>query len=489
MAGGLVFRHGQALESHRQRPMIVNTGNTSTVALSSPKRPRHCRLANRTCVRVVSSHAGRNFCAVILAGVVAFGMSHSSPAAVHGTNASALPLTMDRVTGLRVWQTYLQDSARQRTADVEYLSAELRANGMLETKAPAKARQKLESFLKQPNAWFTSDAARQLADNLISFQAPSGCWSKNTDFVTRRRAPGETFGTEAGTIRRDTKGGRDAEREGLSYVGTFDNGATTTEIRFLARAIAASNTNSDSWKAACLRGLDYVFAAQFPNGGWPQVWPLQGGYHDAITFNDDAMLRIMELLRDVAAGTNGFTFVPADVRVRAEAAGKRGLDCIVNTQIKVEGQLTVWGQQHDPLTLAPVPARNYEPVASASDESAGLILFLLRLPEPDTRVMASIHAACAWFEKTRITGKKFASNGNEGRQLMDVPDAGPLWSRYYEIGTDVPIFADRDKTIHTDVNEISRERRKGYNWFCDTPKRTLQHYVRWAKKHPQPAVK
>ena len=59
-------------------------------------------------------------------------------------------------------------------------------------------------------------------------------------------------------------------------------GQATTEIQFLARV---------GNHAAVLRGLDYTFAAQFPNGGWPQVWPLEGGYHDAITFNDGASKR------------------------------------------------------------------------------------------------------------------------------------------------------------------------------------------------------
>ena len=61
----------------------------------------------------------------------------------------------------------------------------------------------------------------------------------------------------------------------------------------------------------------------------------------------------------------------------------------------------------------------------------------------------------------------------------------PIWARYYEIGTDRPIFGDRDKTIHDDVNEISRERRMGYGWFNDTAKQVAQHYAKWAKLHPQ----
>ena len=413
-------------------------------------------------------------------------MTLTCPGAVRGTNTSAVPLTAERVANLPAWQNYLRNSDRRRKADADFLCAELRTHMLQETKQPPKARQKLESFLSKSEAWFASKEAQKIADNLMSFQTPSGGWSKNTDFITRRRSPGENFGTEAGTLRRDEKGGQDSDNGGLHYVGTFDNYATTTEIRILARVISAANTNTAAWEAACLRGLDYIFAAQYPNGGWPQGWPLQGGYHDAITFNDDAMVRVMEVLRDVAAGTGGFSFPSPAVRTMAEASVKRGLDCILNAQIKVDGRLTVWGQQHDPLTLAPVPARNYEPVASASDESAGLILFMLRLPEPDARIIASIHAACAWFEKTRITGKKFAGAGKQGRILMDVPGAGPIWARYSEIGTEMPIFADRDKAIHTDVNDISRERRKGYSWFCDTPKRTLQHYAKWAKAHPQP---
>jgi PelA/Pel-15E family pectate lyase len=108
----------------------------------------------------------------------------------------------------------------------------------------------------------------------------------------------------------------------------------------------------------------------------------------------------------------------------------------------------------------------------------------MQLPDPDARVVAAVHAAAAWFEKTKIMGKAFQSNGSDGRQLVDAPGGGPIWARYYEIGTDRPIFGDRDKTIHDDVNDISRERRQGYGWFRDTGKRVLEHYAKWARAHP-----
>ena len=67
---------------------------------------------------------------------------------------------------------------------------------------------------------------------------------------------------------------------------------------------------------------------------------------------------------------------------------------------------------------------------------------------------------------------------------MKDPAAGPLWARYYQIGTDQPLFGDRDKSIHDDVSEISKERRNGYSWFNDSPANALKSYAKWAAKHP-----
>ena len=70
------------------------------------------------------------------------------------------------------------------------------------------------------------------------------------------------------------------------------------------------------------------------------------------------------------------------------------------------------------------------------------------------------------------------------RRLVHESGAGPIWARYYEIGTDRPIFGDRDKTIHDNVDEISKERQRGYAWYRDTPKHALEVYAVWSKTHP-----
>ena len=413
------------------------------------------------------------------------------PAAVIGTNSPSQPVTLERIATLpaaqrTAWEKYLEHSARQWQADQDFLRQEMKAHGLKKsTNAPYAA-----TFsgipLNKSDAWYGGDEGRHIADVIVSFQTPAGGWSKRLDMTHQARVPGELF-TGDNSSHFLTNADNDLPHDaGWSYVGTFDNDATTTQLRYLAKVAAAlPGEPGAGYRAAFLHGLDYIFAAQYPNGGWPQVWPLQGGYHDAITFNDGAMLHALALLSDVAGGTNEFAFVPPKTRDLAAASVKRGLECILATQIVVAGRRTVWCQQHDALTLKPTSARNYEMPGQSGGESADLVMFLMKLPNPGAEIVASVNAAAEWFKKTSIYGFAFKFTGLEGRQLIAAPGNGPIWARYYEIGSDRPIFGDRDKTIHDEVREISAERRKGYSWYGDAPKRALQHYERWRKEHPQ----
>jgi PelA/Pel-15E family pectate lyase len=413
------------------------------------------------------------------------------PAAILGTNQPAQPLTPERIAALpadrqRAWKDYLERSTRQLRADQAVFQAELRRLGLQEPVIPPEDRGVRSIPLDKPPEWYGQAEGKRLADNILSFQTAAGGWSKNLNFARHLRAPGEHF-APGNASRFPSSLDNDAPRDSRwHYVGTFDNDATVTQLRYLAKVIAALKPGPAArYRAAFLRGLDYILAAQYPNGGWPQVWPLEGGYHDAITFNDDAMLNVLALLREVAEPEPEFSFVPAKKRALAAASFRRGLLCIVATQVKVKGQLTVWCQQHDPLTLQPAAARNYEMPSLVSAESAQLMMFLMELPRPEPDIVAAVHAAAAWFDKTKINDVAYKDTDGNGRRLVSAPGEGPLWARFYEIGTARPIFGDRDKTIHDTVDEISKERRNGYGWYRDTPKRALEHYIRWSRLHEQ----
>jgi PelA/Pel-15E family pectate lyase len=405
-------------------------------------------------------------------------------AAVIGTNVPAQPLANARIVALPVaeqkpWADYLERSRQQRRRDQAQLQTELAALGRNESIVPPASRGTRSLPLEREAAWYGSKEGRQRADIVLSFQTPAGGWSKNLDFAAHIRARGEGFAPDNTTKFLGTNDNDQALDRGWSYVGTIDNGGTTTPLRFLARMIASvPEAESATYRAGFARGLDYLLAAQFPNGGWPQVWPLQGGYHDAITYNDGAMVNVLRLLDEVAAGRGDFAFVPETIRQRAAKAVDNGLRCLLATQVVHDGQRTAWCQQHDVLTLQPTSARNYEMVSLCSGESTGILLFLMSRGAADSNVVAAVEAGVKWLEAVKIADKAFRNVGSEGRLLVAEPGSGPLWARYYAIGSNQPLFGERDKTIHDDVAEISRERRQGYAWFTDAPEQVLRAYAK-----------
>lgn len=212
----------------------------------------------------------------------------------------------------------------------------------LSARQPAPAGVSWDSLLTQPSDWYSTPEATRIADNLLLYQRDTGGWPKNIDMTAvvtsadRARLTGETIQTDS----------------------TIDNGATTTEIETLARVFTA--TQLPRFRDGALDGLDYLLRAQYPNGGWPQYFPLRDNYSRHITFNDDAMARVLTMLRRVAEGQAPYAFVDAGRRERVRTAVARGLDAILATQIRVKGELTVWCAQHDAVTLEPALARAYE---------------------------------------------------------------------------------------------------------------------------------
>jgi len=407
-----------------------------------------------------------------------------------GTNPPVESLTRERIDRLPAkergaWLDYMERSKRQRQADKDVLQAELKRTGMEKPTEPPHSFSARSVPLDREAGWYASPEARHIADVIVSFQTPAGGWGKNMDMSKATRTPGEAFTTN-NLSRFLTPGDFDAPLEpDWNYVGTIDNDATTTEMNFLAKVIAGAGvTGGTAYRGAFLHGIEYLFAAQYPNGGWPQVWPLEGGYHDAVTYNDDAVSQVVELMMHAADGRDEFAFVPQEVRARAAASAERGIRCILASQIVANGTMTVWPQQDDPLTLKPESGRNYEPPALCSGESSSLMLLLMNVPHPTVEERRSIRAAAAWFKKTAIYGQSY-QRGPQGRELVASPGAGPIWARYYQIGTNIPIFGDRDKSIHDNVRELSKERQNGYSWYSPESQRALDRFEKRNQEFPE----
>jgi len=422
-----------------------------------------------------------------LAGMALAVVAAGAGGAVIGTNPPAQSLTRERIEQLpvrerRAWLDYLQLSARQRWKDQEFFAAELKRSGLAAALEPPHGFSARSIPLNREAAWYSGAEARHIADVIVSFQTPAGGWGKNLDMSGEVRRAGERFGPN-NLSRFLGPGDYDTPRDpDWNYIGTIDNDATTTQLRFLAKVAGVAGAKEGAAYATSFkRGILYLMQAQFPNGGWPQVWPLEGGYHDAITYNDDAMTQVMDLLWHTAEGRDEYGFVPQALREKARASFERGIRCILATQIRNHGVLTVWPQQDDPLTMQPESARNFEPPAECASESAAILLLLMDdLPRATVAERTSIESGMAWLRKTAIYGEAWTRT-SDGRELAATSGAGPLWARFYEIGTEQPIFVDRDKTIHDRVSELSRERRNGYAWYSTEPQEALARFAEWKK--------
>ena len=142
--------------------------------------------------------------------------------------------------------------------------------------------------------------------------------------------------------------------------------------------------NFPKYKEAFYKGLDYLLSSQYENGGFPQFFPLKKGYYTHITFNDDAMVGVLELFREIAAKSEDFKFVDEERRLKAEKAFEKGKALILKLQVVVDGKKTVWAAQYDEFSLKPAAARTFEPVSLTAGESVGIVKFLMLDPQPDT---------------------------------------------------------------------------------------------------------
>ncbi|RYY27563.1 MAG: pectate lyase [Sphingomonadales bacterium] len=313
----------------------------------------------------------------------------------------------------------------------------------------------------KPANWFASAEARTIADTILSWQDPkAGGWPlMNTIREPNRGDPAQAgpWGTRAALIK-----------------------ATVNEMRFLARAHSAKA--DPRYVAAIDRGLSFILGAQYPTGGFPHSWPVfSTPYDHQATYNDDEIVDLMELLRDVTARPEFRVLAPAR-RKAAAAAFDRAVDFILKTQIVANGVPTAWAQQYDEKTLEPRGARVFEPVAISGGESANVLLLLMTLDKPSAVVVRAVKAGAEWYRKVQITGIRVEMVEGD-RVVRADPAAAPVWARYYEIGTNRPIFVGRDGVIRSTLAEIDRERRGGYAWYGNWGSAVLARYAEWGKQH------
>ncbi len=246
--------------------------------------------------------------------------------------------------------------------------------------------------------------------------------------------------------------------------------------------------SDERYKNAFLAGFDYLLKAQYDNGGWPQFYPLKKGYYTHITYNDDSMVNILNVLKHCIDKTDYYSIKPSEATLsKAKIAFDKGIDCIIKSQYKQNGVLTAWCAQHDEVTLLPANARAYELASLSGKESAKIVLLLMSIKNPSPEIITAVNSAVAWF-------KKLKSRALEKTVFLSL--TVKLWKKYWSKTLTPNLFGlvswnlDNNAPFSVIVMESKsplilksvKERRTGYSWYTNEPKEVLKKYPAWKKK-------
>ncbi|MDO8837086.1 MAG: pectate lyase [Vicinamibacterales bacterium] len=262
-------------------------------------------------------------------------------------------------------------------------------------------------------------AAEKAARAIIWGQLPGGGWNYIVDFAGDR-----SLKAWYGTIGKN--GWRLEEFQHYYGNATFDDDVTSDAAKFLLRMYL--ETLDPQYKPALDKAINFVLESQYPNGGWPQRYPLKfdfshhgkPDYTSFVTFNDDVVWENVDFLIQcyVTLGEE-----------RLLDPIHRGMHLYRLTQHGAPQ--AGWALQYT-LDLKPAGARTYEPNALLPGLTAAHIRLLGRFYRltGDRRFLDGIPAALDWLDASRLP----APMTDGGKYTHPV---------FVEIGTDKPLFVHR----------------------------------------------
>lgn len=398
------------------------------------------------------------------------GGSDSSPAA--GSASASSSSSMTSSTPAASSSSTASNSASSATSSSTAASSSS-APSLNQSGNPASSELNTYSVLLSSSgdeaAKLAADKAK--ADIILTWQTKEGGFYKH---ITDSKAGAGTRYSVAWT-----SGSKSSTWLGVNGedLGTIDNDATTSELLFLADVYKRSGDTK--YRDAARKTLDFLLLMQYASGGFPQVYPARAGtsYSNYVTFNDDAMARVMLVLDQVARKTaplDSADLFTAEQYSKLSAAIAKGIDFILKSQIVQNGVKTVWCAQHDPVSHAPKEARSYEWPSKSGKESVGIVGYLMSQPQTP-EIKAAVQAALAWFRSSAVQVADTAyvnrpsGNTDDTWNPIQKQTGSVMWYRFYDLDTDTGFFSGRTaaeggKGKQYNIMDIEAERRYGYSW-------------------------
>ena len=301
----------------------------------------------------------------------------------------------------------------------------------------------LDAYFATHNEYYY-EQAKKSADALIWGQLPCGGWNYIINFAG-----------ENSTLNWYNTIGKNGWRleEFQHYYGnaTFDDETTSGAAFFLLRFYL---TKIDpAYKAPLEKVINLVLKSQYPQGGWPQRYPLRHDfnkegdqdYTSFYTFNDNVIWQNIKFLVACYATLNFHDKYYKGGDGRILDAIRRGMNFIILAQ--TPKPFSGWGQQYR-MDLSLAGARTYEPASLDPQYTAGNIEILLKCYKMtgDKRYLERIPDAIDWF-KGAILRKTDKEGVYVYAKFVDGKTGKPLYT--HRVGSDVVFghyYVDHDST-------------------------------------------
>lgn len=240
----------------------------------------------------------------------------------------------------------------------------------------------------------------------------------------------------------------------MKDVSSVYNGATTSELKYLAKYITANKPEDSKYQDAFVKGIKYLLTTQHDNGGWSMNPGSGSGFNDNIEVGNNAMTEVLTLLSDIAILNNqDYVFARKAMNVdEIKSAVEKGNDFIVKSQISNNNKKSGWATQYDKSGNVTM-GHTYERESVSSYTTKDVIDYLMTIHNPSQDIKDAVESAYSWLKDVKIADKEQEvvkdTSMNNGFDVYLVDGSGTWASNYvYDKANDSyrPLYSDVDPT-------------------------------------------
>lgn len=240
----------------------------------------------------------------------------------------------------------------------------------------------------------------------------------------------------------------------MKDVSSVYNGATTSELKYLAKYITANKPEDSKYQDAFVKGIKYLLTTQHDNGGWSMNPGSGSGFNANIEVGNKAMTKVLTLLSDIAILNNqDYVFARKAMNVdEIKSAVEKGNDFIVKSQISNNNKKSGWATQYDKSGNVTM-GHTYERESVSSYTTKDVIDYLMTIHNPSQDIKDAVESAYSWLKDVKIADKEQEvvkdTSMNNGFDVYLVDGSGTWASNYvYDKANDSyrPLYSDVDPT-------------------------------------------